>query len=462
MTNLANIIQVNTAVTMQAMEMMGQPAGNGNGNRNENGKGDRNNLGGASTTLTSFLKVHPPTFKGSTNPTEADNWFQAMERALQAQHVPNNQFVEFAAYQLLGEAQHWWEARELELMQLKKGSLSVADYTSRFEELCKFSRVCQGAPESYEIWKCIKYQRGLRDNIMTVVAPLEIQIFFELLNKAQMVEECAKKVELTVVTRSGCRKVYFRIEDRNFVHDLISLPMVVLEMILEFDWLSKNRIRVKEDYILKTAFWTRSRHYEFTVMSFGLTNALAVFVDYMNRVFRPFLDKFVVVFIDDILVYSKMAKEHEEHLNIVLQVLKERKLYAKLSKCEFWNEEVKFLGHVVSKGGIAVDPSKVEVVMEWERPTLVTEKETPFVWTVECEESFQALKEKLTSAPILILPKPHEPFEVYCDDSLKGLGCMLMQHRNVVAFALRQLRPYEVNYLTHDFELVAIVFALKI
>ncbi|XP_020972935.1 uncharacterized protein LOC110269450 [Arachis ipaensis] len=151
-----------------------------------------------------------------------------------------------------------------------------------------------------------------------------------------------------------------------------------------------------------------------------------------------------------------MAKEHEEHLRIVLQILKERKLYAKLSKCEFWKEEVKFLGHVVSKGGIAVDPSKVEAVMEWERPTMVTEvrsflglagyyrrfieefsrialpmtkltrKEVPFVWTSKCEESFQNLKQKLTSAPVLILPKPHESFEVYCDASLKGLDGVLM------------------------------------
>ncbi|XP_016192365.1 uncharacterized protein LOC107633238 [Arachis ipaensis] len=166
----------------------------------------------------------------------------------------------------------------------------------------------------------------------------------------------------------------------------------------------------------------------------------------------------MVVFIDDILVYYKTAKEHEEHLRIVLQILKEQKLYAKLSKCEFSKEEVKFLGHVVRKGGIAVDPSKVETVMEWERPTTVTEvrsflglagyyqrfiegfswialpmlkltrKEVPFVWTSECEESFQTLKQKLTSAPVLILPESHKPFEVYCDTSLKGLGCVLMQH----------------------------------
>ena len=176
----------------------------------------------------------------------------------------------------------------------------------------------------------------------------------------------------------------------------------------------------------------------------------------------------------------------------MLQILRDRKLYAKLSKCEFWKSEVKFLGHVVSKQGIAVDPAKVEAVMNWERPTSVTEirsflglagyyrrfikgfsqlalpltkltrKDTPFIWTPECEENFQALKHKLTTAPVLVLPEPNELFEVYCDASLKGLGCVLMQHQNVVAYASRQLRPHEMNYPTHDLELAAVVFALKI
>ncbi|XP_057728738.1 uncharacterized protein LOC130944430 [Arachis stenosperma] len=517
----------------------------------------------------------------------------------------------------------------------------MVDYTSKFEELCRFSRVCQGAPKTYESWKCIKYQRGLKDNIMTVVAPMEIRTFSDLVNKARVVEEYAKTVaaskdtrggntskgrgkyfhprgqsfkrggyapqgqggfrknpqdqfqrgkgrgnqsknspdltcvhcgrfhpydsckiglggcfncglpghfardctrgknpsagqsqhqgqvftvnakdaskadplmrgvcligdktlialygtgalhlfisfaeveELglkvskllfdlhvhtphqTVMTRSGCRQVGFKLEGRDFMHDLICLPMVELEIILGFDWLLKNRvlldcfertirfmpegengsvvaegyylnsipvvkdfsevfpedilefppqreikfaiemmpgaglvtiapyrmapielaelktqleellnkrfirpsvspwgapvllvkkkdggirlcvdyrqlnkmtIRVKEDDIPKTAFRTRYGHYKFVVMSFGLTNAPVVFMDYMNRVFRPFLDKFIVVLIDDILVYPKIVKEHEEHLTIVLQILKERKLYAKLSKYEF-------------------------------------------------------------------------------------------------------------------------------
>ena len=134
-----------------------------------------------------------------------------------------------------------------------------------------------------------------------------------------------------------------------------------------------HQLRIKGEDIHKTAFRSRYGHYEFIVMPFGLTNAPAVFMQLMNSIYRPYLDKFVVVFIDDILIYSKTKEEHEEHLRISLQILRENKLYAKLSKCEFWLEEVSFLGHVVTKDGIAVDPSKVEAVLRWERPTSVTE-----------------------------------------------------------------------------------------
>ncbi|XP_016168991.1 uncharacterized protein LOC107611594 [Arachis ipaensis] len=158
-----------------------------------------------------------------------------MEHALHAQHVLANQYMEFVSYQLLGEAQHWWqgesfyrkyfpesvrEAKKLELMQLKQGSLSVADYTSWFEELCRFSRVCQGASESYESWKCIKCQGGLRDTIMTATTPLEIRIFSELVNKARVVEECAKKVDSSRDTRMGNnnrgQEKYFQPRDQSF------------------------------------------------------------------------------------------------------------------------------------------------------------------------------------------------------------------------------------------------------
>ena len=239
------------------------------------------------------------------------------------------------------------------------------------------------------------------------------------------------------------------------------------------------------------AFRTRYGHYEFLVMSFGLTNAPAAFMDLMNRVFRPYLDRFVIVFIDDILVYSRSELEHERHLGLVLQTLRQYQLYAKFSKCKFWLSRVGFLGRVVSADGIYVDPQKVEAVSNWEQPTMVTEvrsflglagyyrrfiegfskiagplhcltrKGVKFKWADRCEGSFQTLKEMLTSAPVLTLPKGNEGFEVYSDASCQGLGCVLMQHKRVVAYASRQLKKHELNYPTHDLELAAVIFSLK-
>ncbi|KAL0556523.1 hypothetical protein IC582_005037 [Cucumis melo] len=134
-----------------------------------------------------------------------------------------------------------------------------------------------------------------------------------------------------------------------------------------------HQLRIKDGDVPKTAFRSRYGHYEFIVMSFGLTNAPAVFMDLMNRVFREFLDTFVIVFIDNILIYSKTEAEHEEHLRIVLQTLRDNKLYAKFSKCEFWLKQVSFLGHVVSKAGVSVDPAKIEAVTGWTRPSTVSE-----------------------------------------------------------------------------------------
>ena len=246
-----------------------------------------------------------------------------------------------------------------------------------------------------------------------------------------------------------------------------------------------HQILVKVDDVQKTTFRSRYGHYEYVVMPFGVTNAPAVFMDYMNRIFRPFLDKFIVVFIDDILIYSRTQEEHAEHLRLVLGVLREKQMYAKLSKCEFWMDEVQFLGHVISAQGIAVDPAKVEAVVKWESPksateirsfvglacyyrrfiegfskivtplTLLTRKDQPFTWTDKCEESFQELKRRLTSAPILVIPDVGKPFEVYCDASHLGLGCVLMQEKKAVAYDSRQLKVHERNYPTHDLELAA-------
>ncbi|GAU40284.1 hypothetical protein TSUD_60750 [Trifolium subterraneum] len=264
-------------------------------------------------------------------------------------------------------------------------------------------------------------------------------------------------------------------------------------MRLCIDYRQLNKVTIKNKYPLpRIDDLTRYGHYEFLVMPFGLTNAPAVFMDYMNRIFQPYLDKFVVIFIDDILIYSKDPQEHAEHLRIVLNILREKQLYAKFSKCEFTLSEVKFLGHVISQGGVSVDPSKVEAVLNWERPrtvseirsflglagyyrrfilgfseialplTRLTRKGAAFVWDELCENSFNLLKQKLTSAPVLVIPDPDKKYVVYCDASNKGLGCVLMQEGAVVAYASRQLKPHEENYPTHDLELAAIIFALKI
>ena len=134
-----------------------------------------------------------------------------------------------------------------------------------------------------------------------------------------------------------------------------------------------HQLRVRDTDIPETAFRTRYGHYEFTVMPFGLTNAPTAFMDLMHRIFQPYLDQFVVVFVDDILIYSQTEWEHEYHLRIVLQLLRDHQLYAMFSKCEFWLTEVRFLGHVVSASGVSVDPEKVEAVMSWERPKSVFE-----------------------------------------------------------------------------------------
>ncbi|GKC39067.1 putative reverse transcriptase domain-containing protein [Tanacetum coccineum] len=199
--------------------------------------------------------------------------------------------------------------------------------------------------------------------------------------------------------------------------------------------LDYHQLRVREEDIPKTTSRTRYGHYEFQVMPFGLTNAPAVFMDLMNRVCKPYLDKFVIVFIDDILIYSKNKKEHEGHLKLILELLKKEELYAKFSKCEFWIPKVQFLRHVIDSKGIHVDPAKIESIKDWASPksptkirqflglvgyyrrfiegfskiaksmTKLTQKNVKFDWGEKEETAFQLIKQKLCSAPILALPK---------------------------------------------------------
>ncbi|GJW25006.1 putative reverse transcriptase domain-containing protein [Tanacetum coccineum] len=240
-----------------------------------------------------------------------------------------------------------------------------------------------------------------------------------------------------------------------------------------------HQLRVHEKDIPKTAFRTRYDHYEFQVMPFGLTNAPAVFIDLMNRVCKSYLDKFVIVFIDDILIYLKSKQEHKEHLKLILELLKKEELYAKFSKCEFWVLKVQFLGNMIDSKGIHVDPAKIESIKDWASPktameirqflglvgyyrrfiegfskiakslTKLTQKKVMFDWGDKQEAAFQQLKEKLCSAPILALPEGAENFIVYYDASHKGLGVVLMQNEKVIAYASRQLKIHKKNYMTH-------------
>ncbi|GJX52672.1 putative reverse transcriptase domain-containing protein [Tanacetum coccineum] len=230
-----------------------------------------------------------------------------------------------------------------------------------------------------------------------------------------------------------------------------------------------HQLRVRDEDIPKTAFRTRYGHYEFQVMPFGLTNAPAVFMDLINRVCKPYLDKFVIVFIDDILIYSHNKEEHVNHLRIILELLKKEKLYAKFSKCDFWIRIVQFLGHLIDSQGLHVDPAKIEAVKNWTSPTTPIEIRQ-FLGLAGYYRRFikdfskiaKSLTE-LTRDKKDIWGEDHRVgFSTTKTNSMFGSGVVIMQREKVIAYASRQLKPNEENYTTHDLELGAVVFALKI
>ncbi|KAJ9529550.1 hypothetical protein QJQ45_013935, partial [Haematococcus lacustris] len=262
-----------------------------------------------------------------------------------------------------------------------------------------------------------------------------------------------------------------------------------------------HQIRIAPEDIPKTAFRTRYGHFEFTVLPFGLCNAPATFQRLMNDIFRKELDDCVIVYLDDILIFSRNQQEHAQHLRRVLDLLQEHKLYAKLSKCEFGLDKTEFLGHIISSAGIACDPAKVAAVETWPVPTTVHDvrsflglanfyrrfiknfsdiaapltaltqadghdKQGKVTWTSTQQSAFDALKHALTTAPVLIAPDPTQPYTLRCDASGIGIGAVLTQGtgpaERVVAYHSRKLLPAERNYPTHEQELLSLVEALKV
>ncbi|GJY82704.1 putative reverse transcriptase domain-containing protein [Tanacetum coccineum] len=348
---------------------------------------------------------------------------------------------------------------EDELYNLTVKGNNLKPYIRRFQEL---TVLCLNmVPNTEKLLEA--FIRGLPRSIEGNVTASKPQTLEEAINLAQMLMDqkdgsfrmCIDYRELNKLTVKN-RYPLPRIDD---LFDQLQGSSVYSKIDLRSGY---HQLRVRDEDIPKTAFRTRYGHYEFQVMPFGLTNAPAVFMDLMNRVCKPYLDKFVIVFIDDILIYSRNEEEHANHLRIILELLKKEKLYAKFSKCDFWIRIVQFLGHLIDSQGLHVDPAKIEAVKNWASPTTPTEKNKKYIWGEDQESAFQLLKQKLCEAPILALPEGNDNFVDYYDASHQGMGAVLMQRDKVIAYASRLLKPNEENYTTHDLKLGVVVFALKI
>nr|GEX93186.1 putative reverse transcriptase domain-containing protein [Tanacetum cinerariifolium] len=414
-------------------------------------------------------------------------WFEKMETVFRISHCSVENQIKFSTYTLLGSALTWWNSHVmtvgLDVAYAMTWETEDKSEKKRLEDVSidqNFPKVfledLPGLPPTRQV----EFQIDLIPGAAPVarapyrLAPSEMK---ELSNQLKELSEKGfirpssspwGALVLFVKKKDGSFQMYIDYCELNklTLKNRYPLPRIddLFDQLQGSSVYSKidlrsgyHQLRVREEDIPKTAFRTRYGHYEFQVMPFGLTNAPAVFMDLMNRVCKPYLDEFMIFFIDDILIYSKNKKEHEEHFKAILELLKKEELYAKYSKCEFWIPKVQFLSHVIDSQGIHVDPTKIKSIKDWASPktpmeicqflglagyyrrfiegfskiaksiTKLTQKGVKFDWGEKQEAAFQLLKQKLCSAPILALPEGSKDCVVYYNASHKGLGVVLMQ-----------------------------------
>ncbi|GJY52711.1 putative reverse transcriptase domain-containing protein [Tanacetum coccineum] len=394
-----------------------------------------------------FMSCQPINFKGTEGAIGLIRWIERTESVFSRSNCTEDCKVKFATHTLTEEALSWWnsfaqpigieEAYKITWVEFKK--LLIKKYCPRTEVQKMEDEFYHLTMKGNDLKTYVRRFQELATLCPTMMPDSEkmMEVFIEGLRRSIEGNVNASKPQTLEEAINIAQRLIDQIDD---LFDQLQGLSVYSKIDLRSGY---HQLRVRDEDIPKTAFKTRYGNYKFQVMPFGLTNAPAVFMDLMNCVCKPYLDKLVIVFIDDILIYSRNKEEHANNLRIILELLKKEKLYAKFSKCDFWIRIVQFLGHLIDSQGLHVDPAKIKAGKDQ-------------------ETAFQLLKQKLYEALILALPEANDDFVVYCDVSHQGLGAVLMQREKVLAYVSRQLKPNKENYTTFDLELGAVVFALKI
>nr|GEV35986.1 retrotransposon protein, putative, Ty3-gypsy subclass [Tanacetum cinerariifolium] len=424
-------------------------------------------------SFTRFMKCGPVQFHETEGAVGLVRWFETIENTFEICKYMEGKKVKFATATLYGRALTWWNSQvatlgrevenerpwtevkqmmtdefcpteevqrlEDELRYLKLRDMNIATYMERFNELAllcldvvpnqkkKVELYIKGLPEIIKGETTSSRPATLNEAVRDIVQ--SNVVCYECGERGHKSRACPKRRGVNVQGQAYVIRDAEHNQGPNVVTGLPPPRQVEFRIELIPD-VTPEIINFELEKKISQSLHFGYGHFEFQVMPFGLTNASAVFMDLMNRVCKPYLDKFVIVFIDDILIYSKNQEDHEKHLKTILKLLKNEKLYVKFSKCDFWLKFVQFLGHVIDSNGVHVDPAKVEAIQNWSAPTTPTEKNKKYEWGMKEDEAFQTLKQKLCSAPILALPEGTENFVVYFDASFKGFGAPIFEIRS--------------------------------